>query len=208
MAGLFAIILDREGNLLDLDNLPAKAAKAARIAVNRSAEKARAASARRARARANFPARYVSAAEGRLAVKTKATDSSLTAVVSARQRPTSLARFVSGPAKARQVGARVQVKPGVAKYLKNAIFVKLRQGQASTDTKFNLGLAVRTKGNRRPSAAYKPVQMKNGLWLLYGPSVSQALLSARGTGIWPEMTDEVFDNMMSEFYRQLDLTNV
>lgn len=205
MSKFFAVALDAKGVLLDIEDLPKDIATAARIAVNRAADRARTESAKRVRQQINFPAHYVSPGEGRLAVSDRATDNKLEATISARQRPTSLARFVSGPAKEKQRGARIQVKPGIARYLRNAVFVKLRSGD--TDTTNNLGLAIRTKGGVRPNAAYRPVQMRNGMWLLYGPSVSQALLGIKDTGIWPSLTPEIMDNLESEFLRQLDLKN-
>ena len=205
MSRTYAVIFDEDGKLLDFDSLPANIAKAARIAVNAAAAKARTWSAQAVRKEVNLPARYVSPGEGRLTVATKASNSKLQAVVSARSRPTSLARFVQGSARAGQKGARIEVTPGAARYMPGAVFVKLRRGAATTDTAFNLGLAVRTKGNRKPDGAYKPIQMKNGMWLLYGPSVAQALLNARNSGIWPDMTDKITEYLEQEFRRVLEL---
>lgn len=205
MARVYAIIADSAGAILDIDELPDKVAEAARRAVNASADRARSWSATEVRKQVNFPARYVSKEEGRLAVKARASKTSLVASVSARQRSTSLARFSTGTASNKKRGVTVAVKPGVAKYLKGAFFIKLKGAGGDIDTNANLGLAIRTKNNARPSNAYKPVQMKNGLWLLYGPSVSQALLSARGTGIWPKMEDKVREYLGDEFNRQLEL---
>lgn len=207
MARDYVVFMDSKGALLDLANLPEGTETAARIAINRATAKARTLSAKYARSQVNFPAHYVSASEGRLHVSKKATNGDLEGIVSARTRPTSLARFATGSIKTGkgQQGATVQVKPGVARYMRNAFFVKLRRGGESTDTNHNLGLAIRTKGGVKPDAAYKPIKMRNGMWLLYGPSVSQALLSARDTGIWPNITDEIMDNLHDEFFRQLEL---
>lgn len=202
----YAIIMDSKGAILDIENMPGKIARSARIAVNRAAEKARTESARRALRDIKFPAGYVSASGGRLAVTDKATDTKLSATVTARRRPTSLARFVKGSARPGKTGATVEVEPGVARFMRGARFVKLRSG-SSVDTAHNLGLAIRTRSGAKPDRAYKPVRMKNGLWLLYGPSVSQALLSARDSGIWPDMTDEILENFELEFSRQMDLKN-
>lgn len=208
MAGrTYAVILDSSGALVDIDDLPDQVAEAARRAVNKAADRARAWSAEEVRKQVMFPARYVSKSEGRLAVTARASKSNLVARVSARQRPTSLARFAMNRPRKGQKGVRVQVKPGYARYMRGAFFIKLRQGGDHTDTAFNLGLAVRTKNGVRPNKAWKPVQMRNGLWLLYGPSVSQALLSARGSGIWPKMEDKIKEYLGDEFNRQMDLLN-
>lgn len=204
----YAVILDSKGKLVDLDTLTPEIAEAARRAVNAAADRARSWSADIVRRQINFPASYVSKSEGRLVVKAKAKPGGdLSATVSARTRNTSLARFTKG-GKPWKRGAQVEVKPGVSRYLRGAVFVPLKKGTELTDTVFNLGLAVRTRNGQRPDAAYKPVRMKNGLWLLYGPSVSQALLSAREQGIWPKITPQLLDFLEQEFNRQLRLNNV
>ena len=209
MRRAYAILIDQKGVLQDFENLSEENREAARIALNYAADRARTRSAAAVRSQLALPARYVSPSEGRLTVSARATNSDLQATVSAQARPTSLARFVSKKHKPYiPHDAKVEIKPGVARYIRNARFVKLRQGSGTTDTNFNMGLAIRTKNGQRPSGAYRPVQMRNGMWLLYGPSVSQALLSLRDTGIWPDMTEEVLNNIMREYYRQLDLRNV
>lgn len=209
MGKIFAVMIDGKGIIQDLESLPEDAQRAARIALNYAADRARTQSAKAVLNQVNFPARYVAPSGGRLAVPVRATNSDLRAVVSAQTRATSLARFAATSRKPNEIGTtKVMVKPGVARYIRNSMFIKLRQGGEMTDTKFNMGLAVRTRGNRRPSVAYKPVQMRNGMWLLYGPSVSQALLSAKESGIWPDMTDEILNNLAREYQRQLERLNV
>lgn len=207
MGRMYAILLDAKGAIQDIERMPPDVAKAARIAVNTAADRARTLSARAVLSEVNFPASYVSSSNQRLAVTLRARDNNPVAQITARGRPTSLARFAKGgrPGKA---GARVQVKPGVARYLPKAVFVKLRSGTADVDTAFNLGLAVRTANGKKPDRAYAPVRMKNGMWLLYGPSVSQALLNAKESGIWPDLTDEILDILNNEFTRQLELNHV
>lgn len=205
MTRQFGIVLSNEAQILDFEKLPEAIQKAARIAVNRAAEQARTLSAREVRKQVNFPASYVSPSGGRLEVKSRATDSSLTAVVSARSRATSLARFARGRSRGKTGGVTVEVKPGRARFMRGAFFIRLRSGKADLDTAFNQGLAIRTKGGVRPDRAYRPIQLKNGLWLLYGPSVAQALLSAKGTGIWPKLEEQIQDLAGAEFARVLRL---
>ncbi|MNL84820.1 hypothetical protein D3C87_2129170 [compost metagenome] len=59
-----------------------------------------------------------------------------------------------------------------------------------------------------PKGAYKPRSLGKNLWLLYGPSVDQALRSASdGGGIYEEMTPESLEFLEKEFFRQLELLN-
>lgn len=200
MGRTYAVILDSKNGIVALEDLPERTATAARIAVNKAADRARTESAKRVLQQVNLPASYVSQSSGRLYVSKRSNNSDLEAVVSARSRNTSLARFVVS--KPRQGGARVMVKPGFARFLKGAIFVKLRSG--NTDSKTNEGLAVRVRGGKRPDKAYKPVQLRSGLWLLYGPSVAQALMSAKDEGVWTELTPTIQDIFETEFLRQMD----
>lgn len=208
MAGgrTYAVLLDANGMLQDFERLGPDIQRAAIRAVNRAADRTRTLSAKAVRSQLNFPASYLTPSEGRLAVKQKAKGNNPEAVISARMRGTSLARFATN-AKPGKVGAMLQVKPGLARFVRNAVFLKLKSGDANIDTKSNLGLAVRTKSGQRPRTAYKPVRMRNGMWLLYGPSVAQALISAKDTGIWKDLTPDTLDILTDEFYRQLDLNN-
>lgn len=157
--------------LTTLDELPANMAKNAVRAINKTIERARAAAAREMITQVNFPARYLSGAEGRLSVTKKASAVDLEGIITGRHRPTSLARFAVAARKSRVPGARVEVQPGLAKFLPKAFFVNLRSG--NTDTKNNLGLAIRLPAGQRPDKAYKPTPLGRGVWLLYGPSVDQ-----------------------------------
>lgn len=198
----YAIVFDSKGLVQRLGELSPQIQRAAANAINKTAIKARTLSARRVLQEVNFPASYVAPAGDRLTVRTKA-GSDLEARVVARSRPTSLARFATG--KKQSGGVRLQVKPGKYTHIAGAFLIKLRSG--SVDTNGNLGLALRTADGRPPRNAYAPTRMKrSGLWLLYGPSVAQALLSANGEkGIWPDLTAEIRDFFESEFIRQKDL---
>ena len=119
------------------------------------------------------------------------------------KRPTSLARFTTSGT-VNKPGVQVEVQPGKAKFLKRAFLIKLRQGNTITDTKFNLGLAIRTKSALRNK--YSAVKMKNGLYLLYGPSVDQAFKMIRDknkTG--KSMNEFAADYLEREFSRLLEL---
>lgn len=173
----------------EIEEIPENIRRAAMRAVNKTADRARAASAREMRNQVNFPARYLSS-EGRLQVTRKASLTSLEAVVTGRQAPTSLARFVQGTPKRGQ-GVRVEVKPGAARYMKRAFLMKLKNN--------NVGLAMRTTGGP-PSGAYKPKKITDNLWLVYGPSIDQVFRT-----VAEDVSEPMADYLEGEFSRLLDL---
>ena len=157
------------------------------------------------REQVSFPASYLAPSAKRLFVSTKATKvSPFEAVISGRDRPTSLARFTNqkplgGGQRHRGGQLAVTVKPGVRRYIKRAFLITLNNS--------NVGLAVRTDGGP-PNNAYAPKEIGKNLWLLYGPSVDQVLSAAsNGGGIYEEIVPETLDFLNDEFNRQLDLLN-
>lgn len=124
-----------------------------------------------------LPASYIKAGD-RLTIPKRARPDDLEGILRASDSPISLARFVRGaPVKGTKNepgGINVELKLGHAIFMKGAFLLKLRRGSAAVSAdSFNLGLAVRTKVGERPNRAYKPKDLGNGLWLLYGPSVDQ-----------------------------------
>ena len=172
--------------------------QAAFRAINATADRARARSADQIRDMVNFPAAYLKPAGKRLIVSRRAGPGSLEAIITGRNRPTSLARFVVGGVAGKK-GATVAITKGKTVELPNAFIMEVRAG-AGIDTTGNLGLAIRTKRGVRPDKAYKPVRVSDGLWLLYGPSVSQAFRFARER----EMPDAV-RFLEAEFNRLLEI---
>lgn len=167
-------------------------------AVNRTIERARTAAAREIRQQVAFPARYLSPSEGRLAVTKKATAADPSAIVRGRHRPTSLARFAKNARSAGQTGARVEVQPGLARFLPRAFFLPLRSGADGSNN--NLGLAIRLPEGQRPSRAYKPKLLGRNLWLLYGPSIDQVF-----DDVANEIAPDTSDFLEREFLRLVDL---
>ncbi|MER9524088.1 phage tail protein [Mesorhizobium sp. M0292] len=171
-------------------------------ALNRTADRSRTRAARAAREQVSFPASYVSPSSKNLWVKTRARRGSLTTIIEGRGQPTSLARFsrqgvLTGGARHRGGKVNVTVKPGHTKSISRAFIIRLKNN--------NLGLAVRTNGES-PAGAFKPKAIGKNLWLLYGPSVDQALSAAsREGGIFQDMTPETLDDLETEFNRQLEL---
>ena len=206
MAEAFALVIEGLETLKSIDDLPQNIIKAARIAVNDAATRGRTAMGREVLSQVNFPTDYVAPRNKRLYVSKNARNTDLEAIITARSRPTSLARFAkeSKPGRGKE-GVRVEVKRGAVRTLPGAFLIRLRSGSALTDTKFNMGLAIRTE-NGKPPPGYKPAPLGNGLWLLYGPSVSQLIHSEKNNGgVATDLTPDIQQMLEDEFWRQMEL---
>ncbi len=171
-----------------LDKVPVAASRA----INRAANKTRADSSRRIREQVNFGARYLSGKDGKIEL-VPATRNRLEAKLGASSDARSLARFVTSASK--RQGVRVTVTPGQRTALPGAFLLGV--GEQTL-------LAVRSP--TKPRTAYKPRRISGSLWSLYGPSISQTLISANNrTGIWPAMEAEIVAVLEAEFLRQIDL---
>lgn len=173
------------------EKAPKVARDAAKFAVNDAARFAARRASEEIRKQVRFTRAYLGDAknaDARLRITKVAKGDDMTAVISARQRPTSLARFASGTptfGRARGKGPRVKIKPGSGyKTIKKGFFLRLRAGSSNLDN-FNVGLAVRVKGgenlrNRRKGLiGLKPFGKDKDLYLLYGPSVDQVFQTVR-----------------------------
>ncbi len=163
---------------------------ASQRAVNYALNRARARSSREARLQVAFPARYLSGADGKIDL-VPATKANAEGRLTASSQPRSLASFVVSAT--RHGGVKVRVKPGSVRTLPKAFLLKGRIP----------GLAVRSAN--KPRGAYIPKKLGKNLWILYGPSVAQVLLSRAGRGIWPSMEAEILNDLQSEYLRQLKL---
>lgn len=181
-----------------------KADKAARMAINDTAVFARRIGAEEIASRVNFTKQYLTGgAHPRLAISRRATDANLEAVVTGRDRPTSLARFTSrSPSFGRQGSSPpLQVaRKGSSAPVKGSFFVKLRAGSADSG-QFNVGLAVRLKPGERIPGKTKMAPTKSGLYLLYGPSVGQLYRT-----VSVESEPQVANHLVDEFVRQIERT--
>ncbi len=185
-----------------MNRMPEISARAARLAINDTADTAR----RKIipeliEKQVDFPPGYL-ADDDRLAVVTRATDGELTAVIAARARATSLARFTTGgtPGVTLPGGVPVRVKPGSGRTLPKAFLVRLRQGASLTEDHFNVGLAVRLKpGQTIRNKNVNVQETKSGITLLYGPSVDQVFRV-----VAEDVTDELNEMLETEFLRQFD----
>jgi hypothetical protein len=151
-----------------------------------------------------FPTGYID--KDKLFLKSKATDNRLTAVVGARNRATSLARFATPgqtPKSTRGKGVTVQVHRGVTRTMASAFLVRLRSGVQLSDEVHNVGLAVRLKpGDVIHNKRQKSVQLGHNLYLLYGPSPEQVFQE-----VATEKTPAILDRVEGEFFRQFNRMN-
>ena len=187
----------------DLKNLTPSIIEAARLAVNKTARDGRSLASAQIRQQVAFPRNYLANKPGTFWVSKTAKGNDLSSVISARERPTSLARFSSGsPTRGRRkTPVRVSIKPGSSVSMPGAFLIKLRAGSADINTRSNLGLAIRTKGTT-PNSAYAPKKIGKDLYLLYGPSVSQVFGGSGGVAI--AISDELADRLEREFTRLLN----
>lgn len=149
-----------------------------------------------------FPAGYLKDPR-RLNLARKASDENLEAVIVARERPTSLARFSSDatPIGNRTGGLTVRVKPGQARRMPGAFLMRLRAGSAALSDAYNIGLAVRLKpGDHLNKKKMSSIQLEHNLYLLYGPSADQVFRS-----VAEEDAPVIGEMVEDEFFRQLDL---
>jgi hypothetical protein len=204
MAGNYAVIVEGLRELREVEHLRDEILFNAVRAINRTADTGRTQAARQILQQINFPASYLNPAQKRLWVSRRAQRGTLEARITARARPTSLARFVSGNAAGGQ-GLRVEVKPGSTRFLRRAFLVKLRAGSAGIDTKFNMGLAVRLQPGDDLRNKKSVVKMARGLYLLYGPSVDQVFLDNSGDGVASDIAPDLADKLAEEFLRLMEL---
>lgn len=171
------------------DRLPDVAARAASLAVNDTTTRTALPQIRNDMgAQIAFPSGYLKL-PSRLGVTRKASPQSLEARITARDRPTSLARF-STPTGARTKGIRVEVKRGARKLLKKAFIVGLKNG--------NSGLAIRLKdGEKVEGKRDEAVRLSKNVYLLYGPSVDQVF-----KGVAPTKDAIIQRELSKQFLRQ------
>lgn len=171
-------------------------------AVNKTTRDGRVMASRRIRDQVALPASYLAPSTGRLVVSKKASQRDLEGIIRGRAEPTSLARFTKqqprAPGQRNQKQGhkmRVMVKPGVAKYIREGFVLRLNNN--------NLGVAVRS--DTQPKGAYKPKKIGDNLYLLYGPSISSILYSARNEdrkgGVAGQISPELEAKLLAEFER-------
>lgn len=206
MAGNFAVFAEGLNDIRNFDGVKADITLAAVRAINTVTRNRRVKIAREVRNQVNLPARFVSPGNKNLYVSERATGASLQARITARGRPTSLARFVTGNPKPGVAGVYVEVQPGKARFMKRAFMVRLPGVGGSTELGLgNMGLAIRLRPGERLANKVDAVKLASGLYLLYGPSVDQVFRSRDGTGVATDMVPEIEDDLSDEFLRLLKI---
>lgn len=189
----YVVAVEGLESIRDIQNLDENILLRARQAINRAAARARTTSDRDMRKQIAFPARYLSS---RLQVSKKASGRSLQAVITGRDRPTSLARFASNkdPAAARRRGGvSVTVSPGQTRFMAGAFLMRLKGG--------NLGLAIRLKEGDSLRNKRQVAKAGKGLYILYGPSVDQVFRAVADERAAPDAADF----LEREFLRLMEL---
>lgn len=191
MAEAYALFVEGLESLEDIENLDADILKNARNAVNRTADRVRTAAQKQIIQEVAFKARYV---QGRLTVSKKASGANIEAVISGRDRPTSLAQFVTNPRAKRGQKLGLMVEPGKPVQLDKgrdnprAFLVQLRNG--------NQGLAVRLKEGESLTHSRRAKKLADNLYLLYGPSIDQVF-----RGVAEDQSEKALEFLNSEFQR-------
>lgn len=174
-------------------------------AINKLADKGRKMAADKILAQVNFGAQYLAPGNKRLYVSKKAKRGDMEAVITARGRPTSLARFVTSGTFGTS-GVTVSVGKGKTKRLRQAFLIKLRAGSEPIETRFNMGLAVRLKPGDTLRNKKNVVQLQSNLYVLYGPSVSQVFLDRdEKKGVSVDIAPDLLDGVVTEFMRLLEV---
>jgi len=200
----FAVAVEGLEALRDIRDLDKKSKINLVRALNKTTRDARVEAARRIGEEINLPKRSLGPAAGNLTVSKMAQRASLESRIKAKGRPTSLAKFSKGTP-GRGAGVMVEVKPGQASFLRKAFLIKLPQGNTLTDTRFNLGLAIRLAPGERMANKFQQVQISKGLYLLYGPSIQQVFLNNAGKGVAKDISDPSADALEREFIRLMGL---
>lgn len=204
MSGFEVEVTGLEG-LGEFRNLPQKIELRAVQALNKTAAGTRTMLARKVLQEVNLPNEYVSPGQKRLYVSQQARRGNLEARIKARARNVSLARFVVGSPKPGVAGVTLRVSPKRTTTMGRAFLMRLRQGADLTDTKFNLGLAIRLKPGETIPNKKRMVRAARGLYLLYGPSVAQVLRGESGKGVIADSVSEIETALAAEFARLADL---
>lgn len=183
--------------------LPKISAQAASFAVNDGAKWGARRGSEAIRAEVAFSRSYIgdaSNANAKLRISKTARTGNLEAVLTARDRPTSMARFARGTPTfgKRTRGPRVKVKGGGAsKVLRKGFFVRLRSGDSGELG--NVGLAIRLKKGEKMRNKRQMITLSKGVVLLYGPSVAQVFRTVRD-----DMSDDVGNYTQTSFFRHFE----
>lgn len=200
----YAIFVEGIESLKDFETLKEDIRIAASRAINKVVRDSRVAIRRRIQEEVNLPAAYLSDTAKRLYVSRFAKPGTLEARIAARSRATSLAQFAQTNG-SRGAGVSLEVKPGHHTTIRRAFLLPLMAGKEGTDTKRNLGLAVRLRPGESLQNKRKMIRVARNLYLLYGPSVNQVFLSEDGGGVAKDMSPKIQRDLEREFVRLMEL---
>jgi hypothetical protein len=204
MADQFVVVVEGLLDLKGLEGADERVKLNMVRSVNKVIAQTRTESRKRILGQINFPTSYLDPSAGRFYVSRLATQAKPEAAITARRRPTSLARFIVGSPAPGKEGVTVSVGKGKTETLRRAFVMRLRAGSASLDTKSNLGLAVRLKRGETLRNKNATVKMANGLYLLYGPSIQQVFLDNSGQGVAQDVSPFALEKLEDEFDRLMD----
>lgn len=185
-----------------LERFPRATQKAATLAINATARKARTQASIEIRKQVNLTRAYLNT-DKRLWISRFAKETNLTAKITARHRPTQLttygARQLTRKGKhvaRRNAGVSVKVKRGgKQRKLRTAFFLKLKNG--------NLGIAVRSiEGLNLKKAGLASSKQSAGVHVLYGPSIDQVFNDVRHQ-IGPDMAKFLGQEFNRQYARVL-----
>lgn len=191
-----------------LRDFPQVARKAAKLSINDTVRRGRRQLRRELQSQLNYPGGYLN--QERL-YENFASESNLVGSVVGRRRPTSLARFdakqlyqnnLTKKGKKR-AGVTVRVKQRRAR-IPRGFLMNLKSGAKDGG---NVGLAIRVPDGQRPKRRFnaKPLykDRNTNLYLLYGPSVNQAMTSERkGQSMVQKLQPGLNSYLNTEFRRQ------
>lgn len=200
----FVVVVEGLKNVQDVSLSQERIRFAAVQAVNKVARDTRAKAARRIREQINIPATYLQPGQKRLYVSKRAQRSDPTAIITARSRPTSLARYVQSGGRGRE-GVQLEVQPNRTTYMRRAFLIKLKAGSGPVDTKYNMGLAIRLREGETVENKRNVRRLEKGLYLLYGPSIDQVFLDNAQKGVADDLAPGILDDLEAEAIRLLGL---
>lgn len=198
---VFVVALEGYSESRTLDSLPKSVLTAASRAINRTADRTRTRAADEILKQVSLPRSYLNPSQQRLYVRKKASPDNLEAVITARMRPTMLARYAPLAAKPGVQGVTVQVAPGLAKFMKRAFIINLPAGR-STENGINRGLAIRLRAGEvvRNKKVMQKLSGQGNLYIMYGPSIDQVFQSVR-----EDVSPDAQEFLATEFSRLLEL---
>lgn len=197
-----------------MDKAAGSVRKASVFAVNEAARFGRAAAIREMDNQITLGRKYMS--DNMLVSKARLTAGEVSASITGKQRPVSLSRFLVNKSlrntftslkkgeKSPLLKTRVR-KGGAAKNMPKAFLIRMRSGRELSETKYNIGMAIRLPNGQSVSGRHKGLRpyakgKNSSLYLLHGPSVDQLFRSIVDTA---GLDDTIAERAQGEFLRQI-----